>query len=304
MKSRTVRAGLAAATSAALLAGVAVAAAEEPPAAASTATITSAVSQASGLRVTGSAALAALEAVDVAEDAAGDSRVPGTDIVGGTIQALGGGKTRFTMEIANMGPGGVTAPGVLHHSWDLSVVTGTNGSDVTLKAINGGAVTYSALEGAGPETPSFAVQNCAPDPQTGQSTCTSTYITGAYSDAGVAFDVPNTLIGLQTGSVVFAGENGMFSNFGASDVIWLSGPTGTEAVSHADYDVPAGDVRIGVAPAGTPLEEVVLTSTVPVKGTAYSVTLPKPAPGDYVVVVQACHGGTCGPLTSKAAKVG
>lgn len=301
MKSRTVRAGLAAATSAALLAGVAVAAAEEAPA--STATIASAISQASGLKITGSAALAALEATKVAEDASGDSRIPGTDIVGGTIQALGGGVTRFTMEIGNMGPGGVSVPGVVHHSWDLSVVTGAKGSDVTLKAINGGAVIYGALEGGSPEAPSFAVQNCAPDPQTGQNTCTSTYISGAFTAAGVTFDVPNTLIGLQTGSLVYAGEYGMFTNLGASDVIWFSGPNGTESVLHANYAVPAGDVLVGLAPAGTPVEEVELTTTVPVKGTAYTTTLPKPAAGDYVVVAQACHGGVCGPLTSKAVTV-
>jgi len=300
VKISSVRAGMAAATAATLLAGVAATAAQDPVSTVSSLAVTS---SATGIKVSGNAALAALEAVTVAEDPSGDSPLPGTDIVGGSITALGGGVTRFTMEIANMGPGGVTPPAVLHHSWDLSVVNGDKRTEVALKAINGGAVIGGSLGGGSPEAPSFAVQNCAPDPQTGSNTCTSTYIDGAYSAAGVSFDVPNTLIGLQSGSRVISGENGLYTNVGASDVIWLSGPNGTEGVQHAEYVVPAGDVKIGLAPAGTAVDDVALTTTAPVKGKAYAATLPKPAAGSYVVVAQACHGGVCGPKVSKALTV-
>lgn len=300
MKSRTARAGLAAATVATLLAGVAVAGAEEDPA--SAATITSVQSLSSGLRVTGSAALAALAPVTVAEDAAGDSPLPGTDIVGGEITALGGGVTRFSMLIDNMGPGGASLPGVIHHSWDLSVVNGEKVTDVTLKGINRGAVLASA-EGGSLDQASFAVQTCSADASTGQNTCTSTYVTGAFTDAGVDIDVPNTLIGLQSGSLVLPGENAMYTNIGFSDALWFSGPNGTESVTHADYVAPVGEVKLGVAPAGTPVEDVVLDSSAVVKGTAWTTTLAKPEPGDYVVVAQACHAGVCGDKVSKAATV-
>ena len=297
MKISSARAGMAVATAATLLAGVAATAAQDTG---STVTGLAVANQAGGLKVSGTAALAALEAVTIAEDPSGDSQLPGTDIVGGSITALGGGVTRFTMDIANMGPGGATVPAVVHHSWDLSVANGDKVTDVALKAINGGAVIAGSLDGGSPEAPSFAVQNCAPDPQTGSNTCTSTYVEGAYTVEGVSFDVPNTLIGLQSGSKIFSGENGMYTNFGASDVIWLSGPNGTEGVQHAEYVAPAGDVKIGIAPAGTAVDDVALTTTVPVKGKAYTATLAKPTAGSYVVVAQACHGGVCGPKVSKA----
>lgn len=298
MSTRSMRAGMAAATAATLLAGVAAATAEEAPAS-TVSTLATAVSS-TGLKVSGNALLAPLAGTVVAQDAAGDSRLPGTDIVGGTITAAGAGVTRFTMAIGNMGPGATSLPAVMHHTWGFAVVNGDRAAEFSLQALNGGAVQATVLEGATPADDVFQLVTCPPDDNTA---CTSTPLTGAITDQGVSFDVPNTAVGIATGSLITSAGNGLQTNLAASDLAWLNGPIGTEAVAPEDLAVPAGDVKVGVAPAGTAVEDVALTTTAPVKGKAYTVTLPRPAAGQHVVVVQACHGGVCGPRTSKVVTV-
>ncbi len=269
----------------------------------STATLGALTSTASTsvVKVVGTADLQALPAVEVGKDAAGDSRAPGTDLVGASITQLGGGVSAFDLKIANMAPTVGSLPAVLHHNWDFEVVNGSTVTALALKAINRGAVIASALEGGSVDAASFALQTCTADEQTGQNTCTSEYIDGSYSDTGVRFLVDNARIGLVGGSSVVPGENGINVSVGASDVIWFTNGSGGDTMAASKYVAPQAVVELGIAPAGTPVEDVVLSTVAPVKGKAFTANLPKGTPGETAVVVaRACHDGLCGPLASKS----
>lgn len=295
--------GLAAAL---LLAGAATgsvtASAEDAPQ--STATLSSATPSGSTLRVTGTAALVPLAPVQVSTDAAGDAPVPGADLVSASITALGDGTTAFELGIGNFAPAAGSPPAVLHHNWGFSVTRGTTVQTFVLKAVNRGAVIASGLDGSSaPDAPSFALQTCTPDPQTGQNTCTSQYLAGEVTADAVRFLVPTASL-QGPGATVAAAGQGFNTSYGASDVLWTTNGLGGDTMAGgAAFTMPTAEVRLGLAPAGTPVDAVALTDAKDLTGTAFSTTLPRPAAGSYVLVAQACHGDTCGPRTSRAVTV-
>lgn len=219
------------------------------------------------------------------------------------IEPLGGGKTAFVLGIGNLLPAPVgSAPAVLHHNWGFTVQSGTSSTDLVLKAVNRGAV-IATTAGRSATDPSFAVQTCSADPQTGQNTCTSQYVEGQYTATGVRFVLDNAAAKLVSGAVVFPSGQGINVSPGASDVLWFTNGAGGDVMGAEDFVVPRGVVEVGVAPAGTPLEDVVLDAVRDAPGGAVTVSLPRPAAGSYVVVARACHGEQCGPLTSRPVTV-
>lgn len=73
---------------------------------------------------------------------------------------------------------------------------------------------------------------------------------------------------------------------------------GDGAFMEEEYEIPKAKVSLGIAPAGTPVESVAVSTPGAVNaGTGvFSGTLPKPAtPGEYIVVAEACYGSSnCG----------
>ncbi len=255
----------------------------------------------SGVNVSGNAMMAALPATQVGKDAAGDGRLPGTDLTGASITPLGGGRIAFDLAIANMPPTVGSAPAVTHHNWEFAATSpdGESSTTLSLKAINGGAVIAGAVN-----TPSFSLNTCTPDPQTGQNTCTASYIDGAYSATGVRFLLDNAAISAFSGWSITPTGQGINVSPGASDVLWFTNGTGGDTMGADEFLVPDAVVKVGIAPAGTAPADVPLARTVDVPGSSWSTKLARPAvAGDYVVVAQACHGDVCSPLVSKAVKV-
>lgn len=300
--STTVRCAAALGASVLVAAAAAAGAADAPV---TTLTLGGVSSSATGITVAGTAAMAALPATEVGKDAAGDGALPGTDLTTASIVPLGGGKIAFDLGIGNLAPGVGSAPAVTHHNWEFSAASpdGETATTLSLKAINRGGV-IAASSGGAADQPVFSLNSCEPDPQTGQNTCTATYVDGAYTATGVRFLLENTAVSALSGWTISPTGQGINVSPGASDALWFTNGAGGDTMGAEEFVVPTSVVRVGVAPAGTSLDEVALTTSKDVPGTAFNLKLPRPTtPGSYVVVAQACHADVCSPRTAKTVTV-
>jgi hypothetical protein len=174
----------------------------------------------------------------VATDA-GDVSVPAADI--GELRITAGvADVVFEMEIANALPAGPGAvPGVLHYIWEFAV----GGQESQLRALNTDAQALSPGEW------SYTLETCAPDPQTGQGTCSGAAVQGSYADGVLTFVVPRAGMGLDGGETIRGGTGGAYVSYGAAGVVWGAG-----GVLLADQAMPKTftmpDLEVAVAALG------------------------------------------------------
>lgn len=234
---------------------------------------------ATGVQVQGKALFAG-DAVTVGEDAAGDAQQPGVgaDITAATVELVGGRNLVFTFAIGDQPPAPVSAAPTINYNWGL-VVDGTD-SGLFLSAGRAG------LDGINPSTdPIFNLSQNGPEGFLHVAT-----LEGKIADGVVQWVVPLNLIGAKPGSVVSSsGEVMPGSHAGVPGVITYYNNTGGDAIDVADYTVP-GTVLLGIAPEGTPVEQIDATTPASPRNTGtFSELLPRPAaPGTYTVLAVAC----------------
>ena len=259
-------------------------------AAGETAAITSLTATASGstVAVAGTVAFTGDGAVQVASDAgdAPTSQVPGADLTTATIASPNLRDLVFTVGLANQPPAGVNGvPEVIHYIWHISVITGANTSAFELMAVRS-----AQNQQPGSTEPWFGLLTCMPG--TGAASCSvSTSLSGRMQDGVVEWTVPRAAISASGGSIISLAQNGLRSTVGAAGLVWFTNLGGDTMAGVEDYTVP-GTVRVGIAPASTPDDQVPLTVTTAVKtNSTFSTSLPKPATaGDYKVAALACFG--------------
>lgn len=238
------------------------------------------------VHVAGSATFVDIPA-EVVLDPSGDSLQPGTgaDVAGGTISRPVGSKNLvFTLELADQPPAVNGTPGILY-LWPVA-------SD----ANDGGLFLMAGRMGTVSTDPSFELGQNDSD-----SFSTITSLQGRMEDGVVEWTVPMSMIGAKPGG-------GTVSQGGLNDT-----PVGTingwpslfwccviiDSFSADDYTIPVATVELGIAPAGTPVDQVPLTTAADVdpatgefSGAIDASTLPA---GDHVVVARACYGAaSCG----------
>lgn len=269
-----------------------------------------------GIAVTGQATFVDVPVV-VGEDPAGDADgavVPlGHDLTTVTISRPDpfADMVRVAVDLENQPPLVVgTVPEILRYRWAFTVTTGGKTTEVMLMAYRSSTST-NALQGFPHKSadPFFEVHVCP-----GGGNCQHFYGTSGSMENGiVAWDLPLGMdstqgqIGGHTGSMI-TGEVGHPGTPRDFPVVAEAAAPGILILSVLDrmavdtaYAVPGPGVRIGIAPAGTPPENVPLTvpGTVTSLG-AFTGHLPTPdTPGEYTIVAQACHGtNSCGIATT------
>lgn len=230
------------------------------------------------IQVTGTATFVGAQGF-VGDDAWADSKTPapGTDLTWASIERPPGSDgLTFTMALTDMPPTGGTAGYVYH--WSL----GVDGRDEGLM-----------LEAA------FGAVDCV----TGEATAPIFRVVrdgfeevarlqGSFAGSRVTFrDVPMQSIGASAGSMISSPREGVVSSTGIAGCVSYRN-TGGDFMAVGDYVVPEETVQLGIAPAGTPVSDVPLTSaaTLGAEGSSFSGSLGAPGkPGDYVVVARACY---------------
>lgn len=251
--------------------------------------------------VSGVAAFAADVPMLVADDPVGDSLsgstgLPvGDDLTTATISRPDplADTVTFSVGVANPPPVLMGVPETLVYNWDFSVTHsgGAPGQEPILYELRAQRTALYPRLGA---EPYFALARCAPV-GTSKNCRMGIALQGRMRDGVVEWDVPLDLIGAWAGGVI---------NNRSLD-IWLtaSGAVSTNAVvpdqaffDEESYTVRVPEVRLGIAPGGTPANQVELTQYGFIdSGGEFRGTLPKPfEPGTYTVAVEACYGpGNC-----------
>lgn len=120
--------------------------------------------------------------------------------------------------------------------------------------------------------------------------------TGVMENGIVQVDVPMAAIRAEEGGTVLT--TGVTVTFGATSLVLLPGPDSADELSPDAYTVPSPEVRLGLAPAGSPDEEIelpVAASVSPDGSFAGALDTTGLPPGSYRVVVEACFGpASCG----------
>lgn len=146
-------------------------------------------------------------------DPNGQGKLPGTNMTHATVNQRGF-FVDFHLAIANMVPADPYAVGeALQYGWDLY---DGNGAAVSLAGWRSAVAQTASTDGY------FAVNSCAPDPDTGQSTCTPTPAEGAFTADGVTWTVPVTSLGGTGSTISLAGEGPAHVTAGASGTIWFN----------------------------------------------------------------------------------
>ena len=227
----------------------------------------------------------------VGEDPA-DALVPGigTDIRNIKISRVApNGKINFTLEIGDQPATLNGMPETVAYYWDITVQNGESSSSYELWAAR--SAQWAA---AGSTNPIFRRYVCVLDPTTGQNTCgTAVNVTGKMADGVVEWQLNASQINAQAGSVI-TGTAIEVSPTAAGAVWGVVRLDGSGASQSEQFDVPGATVKLGIAPAGTPVENVVLdgVGSVNTSTQTFSGALDKPAagPGNYIVVAEACFG--------------
>lgn len=248
----------------------------------------SAESSGSAVTISGSATFVATLAAgtDAVDDAQLENTgIPvndvGADLTSASISATsqGEGMLSFTLAVSDMPAVTNGASEAVHYTWH--VVTPTAG--YCLRASTRGQLDPPA----GPLFRLFPT-TCAPlwqfDPR-----LPSTVIQGALGGGSVRFDVPMSLIGAASGVTIAGSQQAVSTTLGLA---------GQATVRRADWlstsaiEIPSATVRVGIAPAGTPLGEVPLATTASVSSSdgSFTASMPSPDPGSYVAVAEACYG--------------
>lgn len=229
----------------------------------------------------------------VATDASGDA-VPamlGTDLTSGTISRdPATNNLVFSVGIADEVPGAFGVPEVMHYGWAFGVGEDGSGGYWLLQAVR----TAQAVQaGADPmfRLMQFRADGTCCDPRAA--------LTGTMALGKVTWTVAMSRISATTGTLLTPHPaRPVQVQIGASAQQWLNSGQPDQMFYEDTYAIPGITVQLGVAPAGTPLDQVNLTVNANVTQStgAFSGAVPKPAsPGSYVVVAKACFvAGVCG----------
>lgn len=218
----------------------------------------------------------------VGEDPEGDATVSGVGIDFGDVTIATNPTTRrltYAIEVYDMLPvAGQSAP-FYGYTLPISVDGADNAS--FLAAGNAGA-------NFPPATGPWRALCSAP---AGSYTC-PTPLNGTMDASGITIQLPFSSAGIQPGSVVEPGS-AVACGGGICTTLWaglLFNNTAGDSGFLAGYKVP-GQVRVGIAAAGTPPSEVATTTnaTVAADGT-WTAALAAPGAGAHVVVARSCWG--------------
>jgi hypothetical protein len=224
-------------------------------------------------------------------DPVNHGKLPATDLTGASIsRPPGAEEIRLAIDVGNQIPEVHSYPVIPYYRWTFDVVAGFDSSRFL--------VFGNPASGANNLEPDFKVWSCNPSAPPPNCTTVGT-ATGAFTDAGLFIDVPAGTINAQPGSTITsAGSNQITVQPGAGTPL-VEGQLGIlldVMTQTQDYTVPGATVRLGIAEAGTPANQVPLTvsaSVNPVTGAFSGALLPE-GTGEMVVAAQACYGsGNC-----------
>jgi hypothetical protein len=197
---------------------------------------------------------------------------------------------QFTIDLGGLSGGGI--PEHIAYNWDIRVDGGEakGGADLSIKSWRTRAASGGGLD------PYAAVFTCVPS-ATGGSTCTpgpTLSVTYNETASEIQLTVPLAVISAKPGSEITAWNR-------ISAPVWTGGTFGTQTFAglydtstHDPYMVPKREVKLGIAPAGSPIS---YASAATLTGSSFGGGLTAPGPGTYDVGAQACFGGNCATLT-------
>jgi hypothetical protein len=226
----------------------------------------------------------------VGEDGA-DALVPGigADIRSVTLsRSAPKGKINFTLGIGDQPATLNGIPETVAYLWDITV-TSPSGSASNFELWAARSAQWAA---AGATEPVFRRYICTAG--TASNDCGSaTTVTGRMQDGVVEWQVPVADISATPGSVISSSSIEVSPT--AAGAVWgVLRLDGSGASQDEEYTVPGPTVKLGIAPAGTPAEQVLVTANAPVNlnTSAFAGIVAKPAqPGNYIVVAEACYTG-------------
>jgi len=268
----------------------------------------------SSIAVSGKATFAPGLKVKVTEDGAGDhtlTQVPadsGTDLLSASITAVSPRKLDFELEIGDLPEGGMDE--IINYNWpmmagessfDLNAHSQATGAELTCGVV-------FACTGGNVGGTRFSLNVCAPDPNTGQETCAVSPLTGEITATSVIWHATTAEVPALAGGDLTIGPDGnIAASLSASGITWYTNGNGGDTMGgDLDFFFPSGKVSFGIAPAGTDVDAVALTSTVKASASSGNFTgsLAKPAAGSYILVAQACFGtGNCSARLSSPVSV-
>lgn len=240
---------------------------------------------------------------EVGTDATGDGGMPGSDLESAAVTQVTQTQLRFDLGVADLPPGLNGTPEGLNYVWPLDVSRNGQSSEVSLQAWRTSTAAdllcdvVFACPGQEPGgEPRFSVNTCAIDPDTGNNTCSSVGVAGEFTEDGLSWTVPASVINGQGGSTLYS-AGAIAASYGASGLYWNTAGTGGDTMAWDMFEAPAPTVSLGIAPADTAAEDVPLTTSAKVilSSGNFSGTLEPPSePGSYRVTAQACLGDSCG----------
>ena len=223
----------------------------------------------------------------VSEDGTGDATPAniGADINVATVtRPVGTNNLVFKWTISDQLPAPVVTAPNLTYLWPLAV----NGEDSGFFLMGGRAGGFPSAS----TNPVLSLMQSGAD---GFSNVAR--LSGTVGGGEVSWTLPLSRIGAKTGDVITAGGGSPAGSWnGMVEVVYAI--VNYDAFAPEDFTVPGATVKMGIAPAGTPESAVALTesaTSVNAATGAFSGTFPKPAPGSYIVVTQACYSANnCG----------
>ena len=231
------------------------------------------------IRVDGTALFSG-ERIELGTDPTGDAngRPGGYDVTAASVALLPSQKDlQFTLAVADQLPLVSGTPNIVY-SWPLMI----NGKDTGLHLHAGSAGLYGLTPSA---TPVFSLLQ-----EKDGSFFELAALQGSIGGGAVSWTVPMRQIGATHGSVVDVGSaagGAVESTTGVAGAGYLYHHG--DSVSVNAFKVP-GEVSVGIAPAGTPDDHIVMSTRGGLKtGGAFSASLPVPTTaGTYRVGVRAC----------------
>ncbi len=230
--------------------------------------------------------------VTVGEDGSGDAAVPGigADLTTAKIERpVGTNQLKFTLGIADQPPAAFGVPNIVYN-WGVSADGEDLGLTLGASRIWGGT--------APSPNPTFKLLSLAD-----QMFSEVANLSGVMAGGIVQWTASLSQVKAVNGGILSVGAQGIEATAGVGGTVFFNGGLGGDTGFAEDYTVPFASVKLGIATAGTPAEEVPLTVALsgatnpnPTTG-AFSGALPKPLAGSgtHIVVAQACYSPTvCG----------
>jgi len=219
----------------------------------------------------------------VGEDPEGDAAVSGVGVDFGDVTISTNPVSRrltYAIEVYDMLPGlGQSGP-----AYGYTLPIAVDGDDTAVRFLAAGNAGANFPPAAGP----WRALCTAP---AGSYSC-PTPLAGTMDAGGITIQLPYSSAGIQPGSVVEPGS-AVGCGGGICTTVWagvLFNNTGGDNGFLVGYKVP-GEVKVGIAPAGTPPDQVAASTvaTVNADGT-WTASLAAPGPGQHIVVARSCWG--------------